>query len=166
MKNVSLTKYTEVEIGEYINDVIKRFSVAIAKAGVENAGVVAENKVVGEFFPGRKSNDKQWVFHIQNSDTQENIGWLWLADRGKGELRVADIQVDENHRQKGYATRAMIIAEELARDREFSLLSLNVFDDNEIAKKMYQRLGYSVVEEGSGRSEMHKTVSSAPRLQR
>jgi ribosomal protein S18 acetylase RimI-like enzyme len=161
MKKIKLIQYTEFEIDKYIDVVIEQFSVALAKTGIKNPAVIAENKVIGEFFPGRKPNDKQFVFHIQDADTGTQVGWIWLADRGNSELRVADLHINEVNRGLGYGAASMIVAEQFAIDKGFSTISFNVFDENVVAKTMYERLGYRVVAEENGRSEMHKVLLCA-----
>ena len=162
MKKIKLIQYAESEIDNYIDVVIEQFSVALAKTGIQDAAVIAENKVIGEFFPGRKPNDKQFVFHIQDVDTGTQVGWIWLADRGNTELRVADLHIHEVNRGLEYGAASMIVAEQFAIDKGFLTISLNVFDENVVAKKMYERLGYKVIEEGNGRSEMHKVIIEIP----
>jgi len=114
--------------------------------------------VIGEFFPERKPNDKQFVFHIKAQNAEAIVGCIWLADRGNNELRVADIHIEEPYRRLGYGTAAMNVAHEFAINKGFSLMSLNVFDENVYAKKMYKQLGYEVVEESNGRAEMRKKL--------
>ena len=158
-EKINLIQYADFEIDKYIDGVIEQFSVALAKTGVKNAVVIAEKKVIGEFFPGRKPNDKQFVFHIQDVDTGTQVGWIWLADRGNAELRVADLHINEVNRGLGYGAASMIVAEQFAIDKGFSTISLNVFDENVVAKKMYEGLEYKVIEDGNGRSEMHKALN-------
>ena len=158
MKKIKLIPYAESEIDKYIDRVIEQFSVALAKTGIKNPAVIAENKVIGEFFPERKPNDKQFVFHIQDVDTGTQVGWIWLADRGNAELRVADLHIHEVNRGLGYGAASMIVAEQFAIDKGFSTISLNVFDENVVAKKMYEGLEYKVIEEINGRSEMRKNL--------
>lgn len=158
MKKIKLIQYAESEIDNYIDVVIEQFSVALAKTGIQNPAVIAEHKVLGEFFPGRKSNDKQFVFHIQDADTGTQVGWIWLADRGNSELRVADLHINEVKRGLGHGAASMIVAEQFAIDKGFSTISLNVFDENLVAKKMYKGLEYKVIEEINGRSQMRKNL--------
>lgn len=158
MKEIKFIPYTDSEIGDYIDDVIKKFAISLEKSGIENAAIIAENKVISEFFPGRMLNDKQFVFHIEDSITKAIVGSIWLADRGNNELRVASIDTKEPYHRLGYGTAAMNIAHEFAINRGFSVMSLNVFNENVRAKKMYEKLDYEVVEEGNGRSEMRKKL--------
>jgi len=158
MKEIKFIPYAESEIGDYIDEVINKFTIALIKSGVEDAATIAEKKVIGEFFPERKLNDKQFVFHIKAKDVKAIVGCIWLAARGNNELRVADIHINEAHRRLGYGMAAMNVAHEFAIRKGFSLMSLNVFDENVNAKKMYTRLGYEVIEEGNGRSEMQKKL--------
>ena len=72
------------------------------------------------------------------------IGHLWLGPAGGDPERwwVWDVMVDEEFRGRGYGRRAMLHAEELARENGASTLGLNVFGHNAVARKLYSTLGY------------------------
>lgn len=158
MKEIKFVPYAESEMGDYIDEVIDKFTIALIKSGVEDAAIIAEKKVIGEFFPERKLNDKQFVFHIKAQDAKAIVGCIWLAARGNNELRVADLHIEEPYRRLGYGAAAMNAAHEFAINKGFSLMSLNVFDENVNAKKMYKQLDYEVIEESNGRTEMRKKL--------
>ncbi len=46
------------------------------------------------------------------------------------------------HRGRGYGTRLLALAEDIARDQELSAMSLIVASGNEGAGRLYQRIGY------------------------
>lgn len=157
---MQLIEYSDLEIPSYIDGVIDRFSNAITQTDVakSQARRIAETKIIGEFFPERKRNNKQLVYHIHDDITKSNIGWLWLADRGDHELRVADIFIVPMARGKGHGSEAMTKAEAIAKDKSCSVMSLHVFDKNIKAKSLYLRLGYKIVSSISGKYEMHKAL--------
>ena len=75
----------------------------------------------------------------------EAVGRLWLAEREMGAQRVLfiyDIEIDEAFRGRGLGRAAMLLAEEQARQRGITRVSLNVFGGNEVARKLYRSLGY------------------------
>jgi ribosomal protein S18 acetylase RimI-like enzyme len=81
-----------------------------------------------------------------------------LANRGQQELRVAALYIDAPYRHMGYGKAAMMIADKFAQKRHFSVISLNVFDENIVAKKLYSGLGYRVTKTAEGHSEMCKIL--------
>jgi GNAT superfamily N-acetyltransferase len=117
---------------------------------VENAGVTPEAaREKGEadmerLFPDGKPADEQLVFVIE-ADGQ-TAGDLWIADReiemtGRV-LWIYDVHVNDAFRRQGVGREAMRFAEEEARRRGVSRISLNVFGGNEAARTLYRSLGY------------------------
>ena len=95
-------------------------------------------------FPGTKPAEGQFVFVIE-ADGQV-AGELWIAERGdelsgRG-LWIYDVHVAEAFRRRGLGREAMLFAEEEARRRGISRVSLNVFGGNETARSLYRSLGY------------------------
>ena len=56
---------------------------------------------------------------------------------------IADIIVAPEARGRGIGKMLMQKAEEWTKDCGYSLLTLNVFDDNKKARKLYQSLGFT-----------------------
>lgn len=160
MPVIRLQEYSNTEIEAYINSVIERFTTTIAKTGVEatQAHCIAEEKVIGVYFPNRERNDDQLVYHIYATDSATPKGWLWLAKKNQDELRVADIYIEPHDRGNGWGRAAMGAAESIALENNFSMLSLNVFNTNINAKALYLSIGYHIVESTEGKSEMQKKL--------
>jgi ribosomal protein S18 acetylase RimI-like enzyme len=158
MTSLQLQPYTDQELPQYLSGIIKRFTQALVNTGVDKsqASNIAEEKVIGQCFPGRKNHAHQLVFHLCHR--QANIGWLWLSIQGKHEIRIADIFIEESERRKGFAKEAMIAVEKLAQEKDMTTISLNVFEDNVHAKLLYINLGYKVMHAADGKCEMQKTM--------
>jgi len=58
---------------------------------------------------------------------------------------ICGVTLFPEYRGLGIGTKLMTLAEEQARDKGFAKLSLIVFEKNEGAKRLYERLGYRVV---------------------
>jgi GNAT superfamily N-acetyltransferase len=75
----------------------------------------------------------------------ERIGLLWLARLHREGIRTAwiyDVAVEEPLRGRGYGRRLMEAAEEQARGLGVRRLELNVFGDNERARRLYGSMGF------------------------
>jgi GNAT superfamily N-acetyltransferase len=116
---------------------------------VEDAGLSPERasakaaEDTERLFPGGTPSAEQLVFVIEADG--ETVGDLWLAERDDSWQRclfIFDIHVDESQRGKGYGRAAMLFAEEEARRRGFDSVALNVFGRNNVARNLYQSLGY------------------------
>lgn len=116
----------------------------------ENGGQTAE-------FANRKSEEDHAAVLPKGLDTPghelfvveaggQRVGVLWLAERDSGGRRVYwiyNVEIDEEHRGRGYGRAAMLLAEEEARRRGLSRIELNVFGGNDVARGLYRSLGYA-----------------------
>lgn len=74
------------------------------------------------------------------------VGYLWIGpfSPGSADWWVFDIEVDEPHRRRGHARRALEAAHRVARQEGATSIGLNVFGYNDGARDLYERLGYGV----------------------
>ncbi len=82
---------------------------------------------------------------IAADDRGERIGHLWVARQerdGVPVLWINDIFIEAATRGKGYGRRLMELAEERARELGIRRMELNVYGDNERARRLYASLGY------------------------
>ncbi len=74
------------------------------------------------------------------------MGTLWIGPQLAGQAEafwVWDVRIEEAHRGKGYGRATMVLAEVEARRRGATELGLNVFGHNEIARRLYESMGYA-----------------------
>jgi ribosomal protein S18 acetylase RimI-like enzyme len=57
-------------------------------------------------------------------------------------LNVYDLDIDEPYRGRGYGRAAMLFAEEEARRRGLTRISLHVGARNDVARNLYRSLGF------------------------
>ena len=108
----------------------------------EKATAMAASQM-DELFPGRVPSPKQLVYVLEEDG--ERVGELWVCDRDtplQHALFIYNIEIDEEHRGKGYGRAAMELAESEARRLGLDRIALNVFGKNEIARNLYRSLGY------------------------
>jgi ribosomal protein S18 acetylase RimI-like enzyme len=137
---------TDEEFAEWFPRMRNRYAVdMVADAGADAAAARTKAEADCErLFPGGKPAEGQIVFAIEADGRR--AGELWIAERedeltGPG-LWIYDVQVDEAFRGRGLGRKAMLFAEEEARRRGVSQISLNVFGGNETARNLYRSLGY------------------------
>jgi ribosomal protein S18 acetylase RimI-like enzyme len=90
-----------------------------------------------------------------------SVGWIWFGEepvRGRPVATLFDIVVFERHRNRGLGTAAIGEVEEWARLRGLPAVHLAVFAHNEAARRLYERLGFSVTRELPGVIQMEKNV--------
>jgi len=79
------------------------------------------------------------------NDAGEKVGYAWFTIESRDVGRVVfiyDIAVDEAHRRKGYARRALDEIDAYAREHGCLGVMLHVFGDNEGARRLYSSAGY------------------------
>ena len=121
-----------------------------ARAMIDEGGFSAEvastraAEQIEELFPGGGPSEEQIVFVLEADG--EPVGELWLCEREDMSRRpclfVYDVHVDDAQQGRGYGKAAMLFAEEEARRRGVDRIALNVFGRNEVARRLYQSLGY------------------------
>ncbi len=76
---------------------------------------------------------------------EEQIGYLDIAEnpRGSKSVYIFNIGLYDSARGKGFGKRALDAAEAYLKERGYTKIGLNVFADNEPAKKLYADAGYA-----------------------
>jgi|LakMenEpi03Aug12_release.lakeMendotaPanAssembly.Ray.scaffolds.fasta_scaffold332610_3 RimJ/RimL family protein N-acetyltransferase len=113
---------------------------------------------INQFEEWFENNKPQWFIIINTMN--EKVGYIrtkWVSFPNHLEIG-ADISL--NHRNKGYATAAYVAAFEYFKD--VKKMSLEVLENNEIAIKMYKKLGFveksTSVINGKNSIYMEKTI--------
>ena len=77
-----------------------------------------------------------------------SIGHVWVAFQrqpGSGSgAWIYDIEVEPQHRGKGFGRALLLVAEEETARHGISKIGLNVFGSNTTARNLYQSTGYQV----------------------
>jgi ribosomal protein S18 acetylase RimI-like enzyme len=86
----------------------------------------------------------QQLFWIEEVETGERVGRVWLGERFGGQPVgfLYDVEIEPAFRGRGLGREAMLLVEEEARRRELTEIRLNVFGGNEVARSLYRSLGY------------------------
>jgi len=86
-----------------------------------------------------------------------------LAD-GVTSAHINRLHVVQGYRRRGIARRLMVQAEQEAHRRGYALLTLEVEDDNEPGRRLYESLGYKYTGRGSEPVNMAMTKTIRPLL--
>lgn len=70
------------------------------------------------------------------------VGDLWVMLQPRRQSFIYYIGIDEGQRGKGYGEQAMRHLEGEMRSRGATHIALNVFGDNAVARRLYERVGY------------------------
>lgn len=137
-------------IEEYKDDLVN----SGAYGTVEEALATAKEEIDGYFYNG-KLLPNQVIQGIFLAGIEEPIGSIWISTRSAQDPDKAFlcyIGIRPKYRQKGYAKRALIMAEKKLLKQGINKIGLNVFAHNTTAIKLYEKLQYSITYEVSLKS--------------
>ena len=118
----------------------------VASGDDEATAALAADETIAASFPDGRPAAGHLVFRLEEDGRALGSLWIGPADSGPSESWwVWDITLDAEHRGHGYGKAAMLLAEHEARARGATVLGLNVFGTNTIARHLYESLGYQVV---------------------
>lgn len=97
-----------------------------------------------QYFPDSTPLPLHQVFDVVDGATI--VGYLWIGPQNgsTSDWWVWDVEIDEQHRRKGYAREALLLGEAEARALGATSIGLNVFGFNSGAQALYESLGYGI----------------------
>jgi GNAT superfamily N-acetyltransferase len=108
--------------------------------------VGAEDRAEAQFrelLPDGLATADQRLWSIRDGEG-EHVGILWVGPRPSlpGALWIWDIAVEPEARGRGYGQAALEALHEWAREQGYERVGLHVFGANEVARRLYRRVGY------------------------
>ncbi len=145
MSAVELRPMTEAEYVVWYPEAIAGYADGHIKAGSMPADKAPEMaaKQFADLLPDGLATPAHHLL-IGEADG-ERVGMLWLNIPVEGEgvnAFVYDVEVEADHRGKGYGRGIMVGAESYALDHRAATIRLHVFGDNTVARGLYRSLGY------------------------
>jgi ribosomal protein S18 acetylase RimI-like enzyme len=140
---------TQAEFEKFLSDAIEEYAQEHVAAGNWHAddAVRLSKEEHDRLLPNGVSSPDQYLYSILNTDTGSNVGLIWFAVRQDGLKRYAfifNIHLDEDQRGKGYGKQAMLAIEEKVKALSLDTISLHVFGHNQVARALYEKIGYEV----------------------
>ncbi|HEU4916948.1 MAG TPA: GNAT family N-acetyltransferase [Acidimicrobiia bacterium] len=121
-----------------------------------DAALATTKELLAEILPRRDAtpgHDFRWVVH-----DGARVGRVWLGPslEDPTALYIWDISVDSDHQGRGFGGAALDAIATMARDRGLHSVSLNVFEQNPEARRLYERKGYVAM--ATERGQVHMTL--------
>ncbi len=149
MNTVSLRKMTEAEfvtwkaysIDEYAKDKMKALGIDMSEA------MKLSNESFAQLLVDGFATADNHFFTIERDD--DFCGWLWFATKsewGVTSAFVYDLEVKSEYRRQGIAAAAMRLLETEAQACGASKIALHVFGQNEGARDLYAKVGYTITD--------------------
>ena len=144
---VRLVPMTEADYAAFIASAVEGFAGALLSSGAERS----EEDALAE---SRRQHDQLLPDGLQTTGTRlwrvlagsTDVGLLWIA-LDQDWAFIYDIEMAESARGQGYGTAALRAGARASREAGAAWLGLNVFGDNEGARRLYERSGYETVEQ-------------------
>ena len=102
-----------------------------------------------QFFPNDELAPGNFLFYAFNDGVK--VGKLWLCSverESKTEWSVYDIETFDGFRGQGFGRSIMLEAEDYVRSKNGVSISLSVFGNNVVARKLYDSLNYETIRVG------------------
>jgi len=146
---IRLEPMAEALIHDFVQSSVESFAQDQVRVGNWAQSEVAKNgeELLGELLPDGPSTEGHVFLQIAEDRTGHTVGRIWFSERDGGQEKVGfvcNIVVDEPYRGRGYGKAAMLRLEQ--RAAAMGLVCLDVFAENRIATKLYERLGYQVMQ--------------------
>ncbi len=155
MGRVRLRPIADDELPAHLASSRAEYAAAVEQDGGFTAAE-AKSKAARDFeelFPAGQPIEGQYVFVLEETESDEPVGRLHYAERPLGSKRVwlYDIAIDEPRRGQGLGREAMLAFERHVRERGYTRAELNVFGGNDLARSLYRSLGYREIAVAMGK---------------
>jgi len=140
----------ENELIPYFDDLWRDYRAEFIAAGFSEEKAdesVAHSK--RSYFPDQILAPGNFIFYAY--DAGEKVGKLWLHSverEGNTEWSIYDVETFADSRGKGFGRKIMVEAEDYVRAAGGDSISLSVFGNNHVARKLYESLEYETIRVG------------------
>jgi ribosomal protein S18 acetylase RimI-like enzyme len=141
---VSLELMTEEELVQFFPVLWQNYKETLMENGMSESMAEANIEMNKKsLWPEGKLRDGNFLFNVVSN--QQRVGHLWIAKQANDlqTFFIYDIEIGETFRGKGFGRETMLAAEEFSRSQGATHLELNVFWKNDVAKGLYQSLGFN-----------------------
>jgi len=140
----------EDEYDAWVAEQVAGYASDIAGSGLSTPAAAAERSAAEfrELLPDGLASPGYTWWIIEDEATATPVASIWVAHgREPGVSFVFSVEVQPEHRGRGYGRAAMLAGEAASLAAGDDRLALNVFGHNHVAIRLYERLGYAVIEQ-------------------
>jgi ribosomal protein S18 acetylase RimI-like enzyme len=131
-------EYHREAVASYADDMVRNVKLSPEAAETRAAATLRD------LLPEGLGTRDHWI-EVAEDEAGERIGHLWFARRATPAGNIAflfDVEVVEAARGRGYGRRLMELLEEKVAALGLARIELNVFGHNDVARGLYEDLGY------------------------
>lgn len=138
---------TQPEFDAFLARSIPEYAADNVRAGywAESEALERSRKEFERFLPQGLQSPDNYLFTVYDDGTP--VGVIWMKANLERPIKsgfIFELYIDESQRGKGYGKQAMLLIEEQARALGLESLGLHVFAVNDVARNLYERVGYEV----------------------
>jgi GNAT superfamily N-acetyltransferase len=139
-----LRPMTDVELAEFRRAQLDAYIDQRVEFGGEDRDVATRTATAqhAQFFPDGRPADGHHLFTGRSADGAR-VGILWLCRKSDTTVWIYDIEVDAAVRGRGHGRGLMLAAHGWADSQGATVVELNVFGGNAVARRLYSSLGYT-----------------------
>lgn len=142
-----LLSITQQEYEKFLERIVPEYAANNVRAGywAETEALEKSRRKIERLLPEGLQSQDHYLYTLYDSD--QPVGMIWLKanmDRPVKSGFIYDVYIDEQQRGKGYGKELMLLIEEKARELGLKSIGLHVFAYNNVARKLYETVGYEV----------------------
>lgn len=148
MMSIIFKEMNTEEVQQYIDFEIPNYAENVsANLGIPKETALKDaDKQLHSLLTEENRKKDHYIGHVFCEEKKENVGIIWYnIQQEKDRFFIFHIYIYETFRKMGYASAALTLLEEVAKQEEIGTIALNVFANNEGAQYVYNRLGYETV---------------------
>lgn len=143
----NLRPIQEAEFTAFLEYIIPDYAAENVRAGYwdESEALEKSRKSIEGYLPQGVNTPNHHLFIVE--DEGQRVGLIWMRAQLDTPIKqgfIFDINIDPEQRGKGYGKQAMLLIEEKARQLGLQQIGLHVFADNQIARGLYEKVGYRI----------------------
>jgi GNAT superfamily N-acetyltransferase len=144
MPTVTLRPMTTADLAAFRDVQLEGYIAQRVEFGGEDrdAATAIATEQHDRFFPGGAPAEGHALFTAHDA-TGARVGALWLFRRSDSTTWIYDVEIDDAFRGRGLGRALMVAAEGWAESEGASVVELNVFGGNTVARGLYTSLGYT-----------------------
>ena len=127
---------------------VKRYAEENVKVGYWRPGEALKRSEAthANLLPDGLRTEGHHFYKAVDAETEAQVGHVWLKVEPGEERKgfIYDVLIEEGQRGKGYGKAMMIALEARARRMKVGSLALHVFAYNDVARRLYDSLGYEI----------------------
>jgi len=139
---------TQPEFEAFLERSIPEYAAEHVRAGnwLESESLEKSRKKFDELLPQGLNSADNLLYTLYDDDQAVGMIWMKIKTQPAKNGFIYDVFIEERFRGQGHGKSLMLLLEEKAREMELKSLGLHVFGSNQVARKLYETIGYETTD--------------------